>query len=68
MSQALSRIGAEDVTTLAEKELIDPETAKTLNEFLKESDRICTSSYDENIDQDRRSKWTDAVLKLEELS
>ena len=68
MSQALSRIGAEDVTTLAEKELLDPETAKTLNEFLKESDRICTSSYDENIDQNRRSEWTDAVLKLEELS
>ncbi len=68
MSQALSRIGAEDVASLKEKDLVGPEILNVLNEFAKESDRICTSSYDENIDPETRSKWTDAVLKLEELS
>ncbi len=68
MSQALSRLGAEDLAELKKQKIVDAECIKDLTKFNKESERICTSSFDESIDLDSRTRWVNAVLKLEELS
>lgn len=68
MSQALSRMGQDDLNELKKQKIIDAETVKDLKEFMKESDRICRVSYIETVDPEKRTKWIDAILKLEEQS
>ncbi len=68
MSNALSRLGTEDLAALKKQKVVDAECVKDLTKFKKESERICSSSFDESIDLDSRTKWVNAVLKLEEQS